>query len=409
MAKNLPADRQWSHYFRHLVPGGGTRHDRQGTWSLARMTIDDLLRIAMERRASDLHLKVGNYPHLRIDGDLLPLTDQARVSAEDMLNMAFSMMSARQKQKFKETTEIDMAYGVAGLGRFRVNVFQQRGNVGLVLRVIPTKIRALDELFLPKVVEQICDMPRGLVLVTGVTGSGKSTTLAAMVDRINSSRAEHIITIEDPIEFLHRDKKGYVNQREVEVDTPTFSAALRASLRQDPDVILVGEMRDLETIGTALHAAETGHMVFSTLHTLDAVESINRIIAIFPPPEQKQIRLQLAAVLRAIVSQRLVRRSDAEGRVPAVEVMVTTAYIRECILVPEKTRAIRDAISAGTSQYGMQTFDQSLWDLFQAGLVSYETALESASNADEFKLRMQGIASTADISRNAMQTTGFGR
>jgi twitching motility protein PilT len=259
------------------------------------------------------------------------------------------------------------------------------------------------------VVEQICDMPRGLVLVTGVTGSGKSTTLAAMVDRINSTRAEHIITIEDPIEFLHRDKKGYVNQREIEVDTPSFSAALRASLRQDPDVILVGEMRDLETIGTALHAAETGHMVFSTLHTLDAVESINRIIAIFPPPEQKQIRLQLAAVLRAIVSQRLVRRSDAEGRVPAVEVMITTAYIRECILVPEKTRAIREAISSGTSQYGMQTFDQSLWDLFQAGLVNYETALESASNADEFKLRMQGIASTADISRQSMQSAGFGR
>ncbi len=377
--------------------------------SSPRMNIDNLLRLAMERRASDLHLKVGNYPHLRIDGDLIPLTDQPRVSAEDMLNMSFSMMSARQKQKFKETTEIDMAYGVAGLGRFRVNVFQQRGNVGLVLRVIPTKIRALDELFLPKVVEQICDMPRGLVLVTGVTGSGKSTTLAAMIDRINSTRAEHIITIEDPIEFLHRDKKGYVNQREVEVDTPTFSAALRASLRQDPDVILVGEMRDLETIGTALHAAETGHMVFSTLHTLDAVESINRIIAIFPPPEQKQIRMQLAAVLRAIVSQRLVRRADAEGRVPAVEVMVMTAYIRECILVPEKTRAIRDAISSGTSQYGMQTFDQSLWDLFQAGLVNYETALESASNADEFKLRMQGIASTADISRQSMQAAGFGR
>ncbi len=289
------------------------------------MNIDDLLRIATERKASDLHLKVGNYPHLRIDGELVPLTDQPRVSAEDMLTMAFSMMSARQKQKFKETTEIDMAYGVAGLGRFRVNIFQQRGNVGLVLRVIPTKIRALDELFLPKVVEQICDMPRGLVLVTGVTGSGKSTTLAAMVDRVNSSRAEHIITIEDPIEFLHRDKKGYVNQREIDVDTPSFSAALRASLRQDPDVILVGEMRDLETIGTALHAAETGHMVFSTLHTLDAVETINRIISIFPPPEQKQIRLQLAAVLRAIVSQRLVRRCDSEGRVPAVEVMINTA------------------------------------------------------------------------------------
>jgi twitching motility protein PilT len=372
------------------------------------MQIDDLLRIAMERRASDLHLKVGNYPHLRIDGELAPLTDQPRVTAEDMLAMAFSMMSARQKQKFKETSEIDMAYGVAGLGRFRVNVFQQRGNVGLVLRVIPTKIRALDELYLPKVIEQICEMPRGLVLVTGVTGSGKSTTLAAMIDRVNSTRAEHIITIEDPIEFLHRDKKGYVNQREVEVDTPSFSGALRASLRQDPDVILVGEMRDMETIGAALHAAETGHMVFSTLHTLDAVETINRIIAVFPPPEQKQIRLQLAAVLRAVVSQRLVRRCDADGRVPAVEVMINTAYIRECILVPEKTRSIRDAISAGTSQYGMQTFDQSLWDLFQAGLINYETALDNASNADDFKLRMQGISSTADASKNAMQAAGFG-
>jgi twitching motility protein PilT len=264
-------------------------------------------------------------------------------------------------------------------------------------------------LYLPKVIEGICEMPRGLVLVTGVTGSGKSTTLAAMIDRVNSTRAEHIITIEDPIEFLHRDKKGYVNQREVEVDTPSFSTALRASLRQDPDVILVGEMRDMETIGTALHAAETGHMVFSTLHTLDAVETINRIIAVFPPPEQKQIRLQLAAVLRAVVSQRLVRRSDGEGRVPAVEVMINTAYIRECILVPEKTRAVRDAISAGTSQYGMQTFDQSLWDLFQAGLVGYETALENASNADDFKLRMQGISSTSDMSKNSMQAAGFGK
>src|SRR6266487_4677468 len=294
------------------------------------MNIDDLLRIAMERRASDLHLKVGNYPHLRIDGELFPLTDQPRVSAEDMLTMAFSMMSARQKQKFKETTELDMAYGVAGLGRFRVNV------------------------------------------------------------------------------FLQRDKKGYVNQREVEVDTPNFSAALRASLRQDPDVILVGEMRDMETIGTALHAAETGHMVFSTLHTLDAVETINRIIAVFPPPEQKQIRLQLAAVLRAVVSQRLVRRSDGEGRVPAVEVMINTAYIRECIITPEKTRAIHEALAAGVSQYGMQTFDQSLWDLFQAGLVAYETAVENASNADDFKLRMQGISSTSDMSKNSMQAAGFG-
>src|SRR5438874_1491637 len=372
------------------------------------MSIDDLLRIAMERKASDLHLKVGNYPYLRVDGELVPLTDQTRISAEDMLNMAFSMMSNRQKQKFKEAAELDMAYGVAGLGRFRVNVFQQRGNVGVVLRVIPTKIRALDELYLPKIIEQICEESRGLVLVTGVTGSGKSTTLAAMIDRINSQRPEHIITIEDPIEFLHRDKKGFVNQPDVEVVTASFGSALRASLRQDPDTILVGEMRDLETIGTALHAAETGHLVFSTLHTLDAVETINRIISVFPPPEQNQIRLQMAAVLKAVISQRLVKRCDGEGRVPAVEIMINTAYIRECILVPEKTRSVRDAISAGTSQYGMQTFDQSLWDLFQAGLVNYETALENASNADDFKLRMQGVASTSDISRNAIQSAGFG-
>jgi twitching motility protein PilT len=373
------------------------------------MQIDDLLRIAMERKASDLHLKVGNYPYLRVDGELVPLTDQPRISAEDMLNMAFSMMSNRQKQKFKEAAELDMAYGVAGLGRFRVNVFQQRGNVGVVLRVIPTKIRALDELYLPKIIEQICEENRGLVLVTGVTGSGKSTTLAAMVDRINSMRPEHIITIEDPIEFLHRDKKGFVNQREVEVDTSSFGSALRASLRQDPDTILVGEMRDLETIGTALHAAETGHLVFSTLHTLDAVETINRIISVFPPPEQKQIRLQMAAVLKAVISQRLVRKADGTGRVPAIEVLIATEYIRECIITPEKTRLIHEALQAGTSQYGMQTFDQSLYDLYQQGLITYETALENASKPDDFKLRIQGIGSTADSSREQMESAGFGR
>jgi twitching motility protein PilT len=373
------------------------------------MQIDDLLRTAMDQKASDLHLKVGNYPHLRVDGELVPLTDQPRVSAEDMLNMAFSMMSNRQKQKFKEQAELDMAYGVAGLGRFRVNVFQQRGNVGLVLRVIPTKIRPLDELHMPAIVEHICDEQRGLVLVTGITGSGKSTTLAAMVDRINSSRPEHIITIEDPIEFLHRDKKGFVNQREVEVDTPSFASALRASLRQDPDTILVGEMRDVETIATALHAAETGHMVFSTLHTLDAVETVNRIISVFPPSEQKQIRLQVASTLRAVISQRLVKRVDGVGRVPAVEVLIATPYIRECIITPEKTRYIKEAIAAGTSQYGMQTFDQSLYDLYAQGLVSYETAVESASNPDDFRLRVQGIASTADAAREEMEQANFGR
>ncbi|MGH7461905.1 MAG: type IV pilus twitching motility protein PilT [Longimicrobiales bacterium] len=367
------------------------------------MHIDDLLRMAVERKASDLHLKVGNHPYLRIDGELLPLSELPRISAEEMLNMAFSMMSNRQKQKFKETADLDMAYGVAGLGRFRVNVFQQRGNVGLVLRVVPTKIRTVEELNLPRVVGLICNERRGLVLMTGTTGSGKSTTLAAMIDRINSARTDHIVTIEDPIEYLHRDKKGFVNQREVEVDTHTFSTALRAALRQDPDVILVGEMRDLETIGTALLAAETGHMVFSTLHTLDATETIQRIIAVFPPPEQKQVRLQLASTLKAVISQRLVRKADGIGRVPAVEVLVATAFVRDCIINPDKTRMIRDAIATGTSQYGMQTFDQSLYDLYTQGLITYEEALHQASNPDEFKLRCQGISSTADVAREQMQ------
>ena len=369
------------------------------------LSIDDLLRRAVERKASDLHLKVGNHPYLRVDGVLYPLADVPRVTPEEMLSMAFSMMTNRQKQKFKETAELDMAYGVAGLGRFRVNVFQQRGNVGMVLRVIPTKIRTSEELDLPSVVERICEEQRGLVLVTGTTGSGKSTTLAAMIDRINSSRADHVITIEDPIEFLHRDKKAFVNQREIEVDTATFSTALRAALRQDPDVILVGEMRDLETISTALLAAETGHLVLSTLHTIDATETIQRIIAVFPPPEQKQIRLQLAATLKAVLSQRLVRRADDKGRVPAVEVMITTAYIRDCIINPDKTRLINDAISAGTSQYGMQTFDQSLYDLFTRQLITYEEALIRATNPDEFKLRVQGIRSASDAAREEMERT----
>jgi twitching motility protein PilT len=367
------------------------------------INIDDLLRRGVENRASDLHLKVGNHPYLRVDGQLNPLNDIPRVTPEEMLSMAFSMMTNRQKQKFKETAELDMAYGVAGLGRFRVNVFQQRGNVGMVLRVIPTKIRTIEELELPRILTQVCEEQRGLVLCTGTTGSGKSTTLASMVDRINSLRPEHIITIEDPIEYLHRDKKGFINQREVEVDTSSFSTALRAALRQDPDVVLVGEMRDLETISTALLAAETGHLVFSTLHTLDATETIQRIIAVFPPPEQKQIRLQLASTLKAVISQRLVRKADGDGRVPAVEVMITTGYIRDCIMNPDKTRMIRDAIAAGTSQYGMQTFDQSLFELFTRNLITLEEALLRASNPDDFRLRVQGIRSSADSAREDME------
>ena len=366
------------------------------------MTIDELLRTACENKSSDLHLKVGNYPYIRVDGQLRPLSQYSRISSEDMLNMAFSIMTNRQKQKFKENTELDMAYGVAGLGRFRVNVFQQRGNVGMVLRVIPTKIRTLDELTLPQVLNKVCEEARGLVLVTGTTGSGKTTTLAAMVDHINSTLTDHIITIEDPIEFLHRDKKAFVNQREVEVDTPSFGLALRSALRQDPDVILVGEMRDLETIQTALLASETGHLVFSTLHTTDATETVQRIIAVFPPPEQKQIRLQLASSLKAVISQRLVRKADGIGRVPAVEVLVTTEYIRDCIINPEKTRLIHDAIAAGVSQYAMQTFDQSLYDLYSQGLITLEEALANSSNPDEFKLRIAGIRTTSDVAREEM-------
>ena len=369
------------------------------------MNINDLLKIAVERKASDLHLKVGSHPVIRVDGELLPLIELKRLMQEDTIAMAFSIMNARQKQLFKEEFEIDIAYSVPGLGRFRCNIFQQRGTVGLVLRVIPARILAIRELMLPPVLERICDEQRGLVLCTGTTGSGKSTSLAAMIDYINSLRTDHIITIEDPIEFLHRDKKAIVNQREISSDTRDFAKALRSALRQDPDVILVGEMRDYETIETALLAAETGHLVFSTLHTLDATETINRIIAVFPPHHQKQIRIQLGQVLRAVISLRLMPRADGMGRVPAVEVMRVTPYIRECIENKDKTKYIREQIALGTSQYGMQTFDQSLFSLYKAGLITLEEALKRATNPDEFKLKIQGVQFTSDVSREEMEST----
>lgn len=369
------------------------------------MHINDLLKVACDRGASDLHLKVGSHPVIRVDGHLRPLVDMKRLMQEDTIAMAFSIMSSRQKQKFKENLEIDIAYSVAGLGRFRVNIFQQRGTVGLVLRVIPVKILNFEDLNLPTVLRRVCDETRGLILCTGTTGSGKSTTLASMIDYINASRTEHIMTIEDPIEFLHRDKKSLINQREVEVDTKSFAQAIRSALRQDPDVILVGEMRDYETIETALTAAETGHLVMSTLHTLDATETINRIIAVFPPHQQKQIRLQLAGVLRSIISLRLLPRKDNKGRVPACEVLISTEYIRDCIENKEKTKLIHDAIASGTSQYGMQTFDQSLFSLFQQGFITKEEALRRASRPDDFKLKLLGIQSTSDMSREEMDST----
>ncbi len=367
------------------------------------MNINDLLKIAVEKNASDLHLKVGNYPVVRVDGTLEPLTGLKRLMQEDTVSMAYSIMNAKQKQRFKEEMEIDIAYSVPGLGRFRCNIFQQRGAISLVLRVIPARIKTISELMLPKVIEKICEERRGLVLCTGTTGSGKSTTLASMIDYINSTRVEHIITIEDPIEFLHRDKKSIVNQRELGSDTRSFANALRSALRQDPDVILVGEMRDFETIETALLAAETGHLVFSTLHTLDATETINRIISVFPPHHQKQIRIQLSQVLRAVISLRLVPRADGLGRVPAVEVMITTPYIRECIEQKEKTKYIREQIALGTSQYGMQTFDQSLFYLYKQGLITLEEAMKRATNPDEFRLRVEGVQFTADMSREEME------
>ena len=356
--------------------------------------IDDLLVTATAHFASDLHLKVGSFPVMRIGGELYPIAEAPRLAPEDTLDMAFSIMSNRQKQKLKEFSEVDIAYSVSGLGRFRANIFQQRGSVSIVLRVIPDQTKHSAQLGLPPVLDKICEERRGLILVTGATGSGKSTTLAAMIDRINSTRSGHIVTIEDPIEFLHRDKKAFVTQREVDVDTRSFAEALRGALRQDPDVILVGEMRDMETIETALTAAETGHLVLSTLHTLDATETITRIVSSFPSHQQKSVRIQLAGIVKAVISMRLVRAAKGSGRVPAVEVMVSTGLIRDYIINEEKTSMIREAIANGASQYQMQTFDQSLFALLHSRRISLEEAVHNATNPDEFKMRVSGILST---------------
>jgi twitching motility protein PilT len=366
------------------------------------MHVNDLLTIAVEAGASDLHLKVGSAPMMRLRGELVPVVDDFRLTHENTVAMAAALMTAPARERFKESLDVDVAYAVPGLGRFRCSVFQQRGTVGLVLRVIPMQVTKFDDLDLPPVIRTIAEEGRGLVLVSGTTGSGKSTTLAAMVDHINQTKRVHIMTVEDPIEFLHRDVRAIINQREVATDTRNFAAAMRAALRQDPDVILVGEMRDFETIETALLAAETGHLVLSTLHTLDATETINRIIAVFPPHQQKQIRLQLASVLKAVISMRLVPRADGQGRVPAVEVLVATAFIRDCIVDKEKTHLIQGAIESGTSQYGMQSFDQSLFGLLRRELITYDEALRWATNPDEFKLKVQGIGNVSEAARDQM-------
>jgi twitching motility protein PilT len=362
------------------------------------MDINELLKKANALEASDLHIKVGSPPVLRIYGELTPLTSEKRISNEDATKIAQSVMSHTQADLFKRKNDMDLAYSVPGLGRFRCNIFMQRGTVGLVFRVIPMRIPTIEDLLLPEVIKKIAMEQRGLILVTGTTGSGKSTTLASMIDLINSTRTEHIMTIEDPIEYLHRDKKSIINQREIGNDTESFSKALRQALRQDPDVILVGEMRDFETIQTSLVAAETGHLVLSTLHTIDATETVNRIIAVFPPYQHKQVRMQLASVLKAIISMRLVPRADGKGRVPAVEVLIATATIKDCILDPDKTKTISDVVEQGAIHYGMQSFDQSILSLFKSGLITYEEALRRATNPDDFVLKVKGIQSTSDLS-----------
>ena len=372
------------------------------------MHVNDLLKVAVESGASDLHLKVGSYPMMRVGGALTPASEQKRLDKDDLEAFAAAVLPTALRERLKEHHEVDLAYSVDGLGRFRTNAFRQRGTTGMIFRVIPTRVATIDDLALPAVLKRIAAEERGLVLVTGSTGSGKSTTLAAMINEINTTRTAHIMTVEDPIEYLHRDNRSIINQREIGVDTSSFSHALRSALRQDPDVILVGEMRDFETIETALLAAETGHLVFSTLHTLDATETINRIIAVFPPHQQKQIRVQLASVLKAVISQRLVPKADGKGRAPAVEVLISTAYIRDAIMDKEKTHLIHGAIAQGTSQYGMQTFDQSIFSLHEQQLISYEEALRWASNVDEFKLKVQGISTTAEMARDQMAGAGGG-
>ena len=369
--------------------------------------LHELLRLALERRASDLHLKVGVPPVLRIDHQLVPVQERPCLTQADLETTVRLVTTEPQRQQFAQRRELDLGYGVAGLGRFRANLFQQRGALAIAFRMIPIQIPTFDELYLPPVIATLAMEPRGMVLVTGTAGSGKSTTLAAMIEHMNNNRAGHILTIEDPIEFLHHDKRCMVNQREVGIDTGSFAEALRSALRQDPDVILVGEMRDLDTVTTAIIAAETGHLVMSTLHTIDAAETVNRIIAIFPPYQQGQIRLQLASLLRGVISMRLIPRADGKGRVPAVEVMVATATIRECIANPDKTGKISEVIAAGTSEYGMQTFDQSLMSLYQRGLVSYEEALQWSSNPNDFALKVRGIETVADQPWTAEQKGGF--
>ncbi|GAB4281469.1 MAG: type IV pilus twitching motility protein PilT [Coriobacteriia bacterium] len=354
--------------------------------------IDGLLRMMAERGSSDLHLKAGSPPAIRVNGRLQVIHDLPALDQEATRQLALGMMDERQRQSFENHRELDFAYDLEGVGRFRVNVFRQRGSIGMTLRRVAQERASIEELGLPPIVRQLADEPRGLILVTGTAGSGKTTTLAAMIDHINRTRDGHIVTIEDPIEVLHEDDRCIVTQREIGIDTESYADALRHVVRQDPDVILIGEMRDHETVSAALTAAEIGNLVLSTLHTIDATETIARIIDFFPPYQQKQIRLMLAATLRGIISMRLLPAING-GLVPAVEVLVTTGTIREYITDPDQTFKIRDAMEEG-EYYGMQTFDQSLLHLYQAGKITLDDAMSMAANAHDFKIKVKQLGIT---------------
>ena len=361
-----------------------------------------VLQEMIKQNASDLHLKVGRPPTLRVHGDLVA-SHFPPMRPEDLKSLAEQVMTPKQVKEFAENKEADFAIGVPGIGRFRVNVYQQRGTIAYAMRTIPYQALTVAELHLPPIVEQIALRPRGLVLVTGITGSGKSTALASMVQHINEKRKANMITIEDPIEFLHRDLNCHINQREIGNDTGSFGAALRRVLRQDPDVIMIGEIRDLDTLEIALKAADTGHLVFSTLHTTDAAQTINRVISFYPPHQQNEVRFALSSALQAVISLRLVPRSDKPGRVPAVEVLINTAAVRDQIRDMHKALNIPDLIREGTVQYGMQTFDQSLMQWYTQGVISYESAVFYATNPSEFALRVQGVAGSSDQSWEGFQ------
>lgn len=361
------------------------------------VAIDDILRHAIDCEASDIHLKVGAPPFLRRFGKLGPEETFPSLTEDDIRDVIKQMTDEKQRERLDNDRQLDLGYGNDEMGRFRVNVYHQRGELRVAMRSIPKNIRSLEQLALPKIVETLAQESRGLILVTGTTGSGKSTTLASMIDLLNQTEALHMITVEDPIEYLHEDKLSIISQREVGVDVTSFAAGLKGALRQDPDVILVGEMRDLETIETAIMSAETGHLVMSTLHTLDAPETVTRVIQAFPDHQREQIRVVLSSVLKGIISQRLVPRADGNGLVPAVEIMVNTALVRDIIKDSERSpRELTDAIAKGHVSYGTQTFDQSLMSLYRRNLITYDEALRQATNPDDFALQVSGISSTSD-------------